>query len=254
MLIPRTFLRSLKPCLRNERVRFSVCKRLVSSSQSCDDEDEEEKFVVVSLYHLDRIDKVNEVTEAVKSWLQHVKATGRFQINKQGVNCQLCFHSEYDLDPFTELLGQQLNIDKSQLRPKVHLADFNVFKRLRVKHKLLESLDDDIDISDRGEHLDRQQWNEILDNDGDNALVIDIRNGYEWDVGRFKQAHRPTFTKFSQFKQLVNQVVENIQEDRERKVMMYCTGGIRCELFSSLLKKEGVKNVYQLQDGVLGYG
>ena len=76
-------------------------------------------------------------------------------------------------------------------------------------------------------------------------------------MGRFKQAERPKFRKFNQFPDLVKEVVEkvkNSEEGTEKKVMMYCTGGIRCEVFSNLLIKEGIKNVYQLKDGVLSYG
>ena len=75
-------------------------------------------------------------------------------------------------------------------------------------------------------------------------------------MGRFKQAKRPKFRKFSQFPDLVQEVVEkvkNSEEGNDKKVRMYCTGGIRCEVFSNLLIKEGIKNVYQLKDGVLGY-
>ena len=73
-------------------------------------------------------------------------------------------------------------------------------------------------------------------------------------MGRFKQAERPRFTKFKEFPRLVEEVVDRVRGQEERPVMMYCTGGIRCEVFSSLLVKAGVKNVFQLEDGVLGYG
>ena len=83
--------------------------------------------------------------------------------------------------------------------------------------------------------------------------MLDIRNDYEWDVGRFKQAERPEVSKFRDFPRLAAEVAERVK-GQDRKVMMYCTGGIRCEVFSSLLRQRGVDQVYQLQDGVLGYG
>ena len=75
--------------------------------------------------------------------------------------------------------------------------------------------------------------------------MLDIRNNYEWDVGRFKQAERLRFTKFKEFQRLVE---DRVRGREERPVMMYCTGGIRCEVFSSLLVKAGVKNVFQLEE------
>ena len=143
-----------------------------------------------------------------------------------------------------------MKVDKEDLRAKVHKSDFGVFKRLRIKRKLLEHLDDDADISERGEHLEREEWNKMLDDHPD-SLVLDIRNGYEWDVGRFKQAERPELSKFRDFPRLADDVSKKVAG---RKVMMYCTGGIRCEVFSSLLRKRGVDQVYQLKDGILGYG
>ena len=145
-----------------------------------------------------------------------------------------------------------MNVDVEDLRIKIHTSDFAVFKRLRIKKKLLEHLDDCADLSERGEHLDRREWNRVLDEHPD-SLVLDIRNDYEWDVGRFKQAERPEVSKFRDFPRLAAEVAERVK-GQDRKVMMYCTGGIRCEVFSSLLRQRGVDQVYQLQDGVLGYG
>ena len=234
-------------------ITFSIAKKIHLSSDSINPGC---KFAVLSLYYLEKIQNVNDITSKVKDWLQSVGATGRFQINGQGVNCQLCFKSISDVEKFRALLGSCLDVDKEDLSPKVHLSEFNVFKKLRIKQKLVQYLDDTADISERGEHLDRDDWNKMLDSDP-NALVLDIRNSYEWDVGRFKQAERPKCRKFNQFPGLVQEVVEkvnNSEEGKEKKVMMYCTGGIRCEVFSNLLIKEGIKNVYQLKDGVLGYG
>ena len=102
-----------------------------------------------------------------------------------------------------------MKVEKEDLRAKVHKSDFGVFKRLRIKRKLLEHLDDDADISDRGEHLEREEWNQMLDDHPD-SLVLDIRNGYEWDVGRFKQAERPELSKFRDFPRLAEDVSKKV--------------------------------------------
>ena len=95
-----------------------------------------------------------------------------------------------------------------------------MFRKLRVRHgKLLENLDDDADISERGEHLDREGWNKVLD-DEPGSLVLDMN--YEWDVGRFGWTERPQFNKFSEFEDMADNVV-----DKKQKVLMYCTWGIR---------------------------
>ena len=234
-LLPRLNVRSCE----NIRDRAWFC----SSSQPG-------KFAVVSLYHLDKIDKVEDVVRDVRTWLEEVGATGRVYFNRQGVNCQMCLRSD-KLETFKDVLGNNLGLDN--IKAKVHFADFNVYRKLRVRHgKLLENLNDNSDISLRGEHLDRTEWNKVLEEEPD-SLILDIRNGYEWDVGRFKGAERPRYRKFSEFGEMADDVVERVK-DKKQKVLMYCTGGIRCEVFSSLLIKRGLKEVYQLKDGVLGYG
>ena len=143
-----------------------TAERLIFTSSQCFKS--EQKFAVASLYHLAKIDEVPRVVKRLKPWLRAIQATGRFQINAQGVNCQLCFKRESHVDKFKTRLSDQIGIASEDLRVKVHLADFSVFKRLRVKQKLLEYLEDDADIEERGQHLNREEWNE-------NALVLDIR-------------------------------------------------------------------------------
>jgi len=239
---------SIRLTRNKEIINFSLVKQFSVTSSTFN----EQQFAVLSLYHLHKIKRVHQVSKRVSKWLKTVNATGRFHINSQGVNCQLCFIDPDQVELFRNLLSENLGVESHQLRPNVQFSDFDVFGKLRVKKKLLELLDDDSDVRERGKHIGQEEWNDILDNDS-SALVLDIRNDYEWDIGRFKQAERPKFREFSQFPEMVQEVVKKVK-GKETKVLMYCTGGIRCEVFSNLLMKEGVKNVYQLQDGVLGYG
>ena len=97
---------------RNEVIRFALVKQFATSSN-------DQNYAVLSLYHLHQISRVDQVTRDVKHWLQSVSATGRFHINKQGVNCQLCFNNVEDVDIFTQILGDNLGVDNKDLRPKV---------------------------------------------------------------------------------------------------------------------------------------
>ncbi len=82
---------------------------------------------------------------------------------------------------------------------------------------------------------------------------MDVRNAYEWKIGHFEGAELPKLEQFREFPDYVHKLKQERNPKRTR-VMMYCTGGIRCELYSSLLKKEGFDEVYQLQGGVIEYG
>ena len=86
-------------------------------------------------------------------------------------------------------------------------------------------------------------------------VVLDVRNGYEWDVGRFESAERPDVANFYDTDPVETFGLPSSAEERaETEVMMYCTGGIRCEYFSARLKAQGFEKVYKLQGGVQHYG
>ena len=87
----------------------------------------------------------------------------------------------------------------------------------------------------------------------DDHIVIDVRNDYEWKVGHFDGAVTPPLSTFREFRDYAKELQDKI-DPKNTKVMMYCTGGIRCELYSSLLKEEGIEKVYQLDGGVINYG
>jgi len=99
--------------------------------------------------------------------------------------------------------------------------------------------------------VDGEEWNRILRHQP-NVVLLDVRNGYEWDVGRFKGAKRPQVTKFKHFSHIADEL-ESFHDKSNTSVLMYCTGGIRCEVFSSLMKSKGWQDVKQLEGGVLGY-
>ena len=85
-------------------------------------------------------------------------------------------------------------------------------------------------------------------------IVLDVRNGYEWDMGRFAGAGRPSPRTFAQSDESSYGLPEDETSRAETPVLMYCTGGIRCEYFSARLKAKGFKKVYKLQGGIQHYG
>ncbi len=92
----------------------------------------------------------------------------------------------------------------------------------------------------------------MLENDSKRVL-IDVRNEYEWKVGHFKGADLPPCDTFREFKDYADSLKDKV-DAKNTPVMMYCTGGIRCELYSAVLKSKGFEKVYQLEGGVINYG
>ncbi len=136
---------------------------------------------------------------------------------------------------------------------KVDEADGHAFKKMHVRPRpelVNLSLEDDINPHEiTGEYLSPAEFYEEMQNE--DTVVLDVRNTYEYDVGHFRGAIRPEVDTF-------RDTPEWVRENRElfegKKVLTYCTGGIRCEKFSGWLKREGFDDVGQLHGGIASYG
>ena len=106
---------------------------------------------------------------------------------------------------------------------------------------------DQYDVTNVGKHLDAKEWNEAM-NSG--ALVVDMRNHYESEIGHFEGAICP---QSETFKEELPEVKKFLKEKKKKKVLLYCTGGIRCEKTSAYLKHHGFQDVNQLHGGIIDY-
>jgi UPF0176 protein len=118
--------------------------------------------------------------------------------------------------------------------------------------KQLVALDHNADPHKCGDHLSSEEWKKMLQGE-EQVLLLDVRNDYEWKIGHFKGAVKPPLDVFRKFPEYAKQLTQEYNTS-STKVLMYCTGGIRCELYSALMKDVGFENVYQLQGGVIRYG
>ena len=101
-----------------------------------------------------------------------------------------------------------------------------------------------------GEYVQPEDWNGLISQD--DVLVLDTRNTYEFSIGTFAKSIQPETTNFREFPDWL-EGLESSDIDKNKKVAMFCTGGIRCEKASSLMKAKGFKNIYHLQGGILNY-
>jgi UPF0176 protein len=135
---------------------------------------------------------------------------------------------------------------------KIDAAESHVFKKLFVRAKkeiVTFNLDEDLNPNEiTGVHLEPEDFLEMMQSEG--VVIIDARKDYEYDLGHFKNAIKP---EIRTFKQLPAWIKSNKKELMNKKVLTYCTGGVRCEKFSGLLLREGFKNVFQLKGGIINY-
>lgn len=208
------------------------------------------EYLIVSYYYLGPIANPNQEVKLQKSFFTDLDATSRIYISEGGINCQMSAIASVAQD---YMKWMQERLSSESIKFKVDAYHENVFPRLAIKYRRqLVAFDAQVDLSNRGQHLSPKNWKEMLEKQNGH-LLLDIRNDYEWEVGRFEGAERPPCQTTRGFLQFADELKKRV-DPQKTPVMMYCTGGIRCELFSAILKKDGFKNVFQLDGGVINYG
>lgn len=184
------------------------------------------------------------------TWDQ-LEVLGRIYVATEGINAQLSVPAENfktfkkHLDSISFLKGVRLNIAIEQ--------DNMSFLKLKVKVRnkiVADGLNDKtFDVTNKGLHVKAEEFNELIEDP--NTILVDMRNHYESEIGHFKNAITPDVDTFRDSLDIIE---ENLAEHKEtKKLVMYCTGGIRCEKASAYYKHKGFKNVYQLEGGIIEY-
>ncbi len=176
---------------------------------------------------------------------------GRIYVAHEGINAQLSVPADnfkkfkQHLDSITFLKNVRLNIAIQQ--------DNKSFLKLKVKVRekiVADGLNDTtFDVTNKGIHVGAEKFNELIEDP--NVVLVDMRNHYESEIGHFKNAITPDVDTFRDSLDIIEQDLKNHKEDK--KLVMYCTGGIRCEKASAYYKHKGFKNVYQLEGGIIEY-
>src|SRR6218665_403519 len=178
-------------------------------------------------------------------------ALGRIYVAHEGINAQMSVPADQfevfreSLEAYDFMKGIWLNVGVEQ--------DNHSFLKLtiKVRNKIVaDGLNDDtFDVTNKGIHLKAQEFNDLLANP--DTIVVDFRNHYESEVGHFEGAITPDVENFRESLPIINEQLQDFKEDKN--LLMYCTGGIRCEKASAYFKHKGFKNVYQLEGGIIEY-
>ena len=176
---------------------------------------------------------------------------GRIYVAHEGVNAQLSVPApKFDafkahLDSIAFLKDVRLNIAVEQ--------DNKSFLKLKIKVRnkiIADGLNDDtFDVTNKGVHLSAAEFNALTSQD--DTIVVDMRNHYESEIGHFEGAITPDVDTFRDSLSIIEEDLSKHKEDKN--LVMYCTGGIRCEKASAYFKHKGFKNVYQLEGGIIEY-
>ena len=209
-------------------------------------------YKVAALYKFSKIQDPLELHNKLRIKLKDLCVYGTILVANEGLNGTISASNN-------EKLMSALNFIKSikgfdDLDIKYSTSEKNPFVRLKVKLKkeIVTMGDESIDPTMLvGEYVDPKDWNDLIDDK--NTIIIDTRNNYEYSIGTFKNSINPETKKFKEFPKWIDKKEFTKDEKNNKNIAMFCTGGIRCEKASSLMKKEGFKNVYHLKGGILKY-
>lgn len=207
-------------------------------------------YRVLLFYHYTKIPDLERFREEHLSYTKQLGLLGRIYISEEGINGTVSGTNEHieqymhDVSSMAWFKGITFKVDES---------DQHVFKKMhvRIKNELVNfNLEDDINpLELTGRYIEPSEFFKRIDDP--ETIIIDARNDYEYDVGHFKGAIKP---EIKTFRELPFWIREHKHLLKGKKIMTYCTGGVRCEKFSGWLKREGFDDVGQLHGGIVTYG
>lgn len=210
-------------------------------------------WVTISFYQYARISDPQEFRNQLYEMWAKIDVLGRVYVAKEGINAQISVPSIY-LEQFRNELYTIDFLDGVRLNIAVENGDveFPFLKlKIKVRDKILADglTDDTFDVTNKGIHLSAKEFNQLT-NDPE-TILIDFRNHYEHEVGHFKGAITPDVDTFRESLPFIEE--KYLKGNEDKNLVMYCTGGIRCEKASAWFKHRGFKNVHQLEGGIIKY-
>ena len=207
-------------------------------------------IVIAALYHFVTLDNFQQLKSPLLKFCMHHNIKGTLLLAHEGINGTIA-GSRTSIDKTLQFIKDTLNIPS--LQHKESFCSNPPFYRMKVKLKkeiVTLGIPGVNPNQQTGEYVEPKDWNDLIADP--NVIVIDTRNEYEVDIGTFKNALNP---KTTTFRELPNYIAENFNtpEHKNKKIAMFCTGGIRCEKSTAMLIQQGFKNVYHLQGGILNY-
>lgn len=176
---------------------------------------------------------------------------GRIYVAKEGINAQLSVPAQ-NFDKFKAFIDNIYFLKDVRLNIAIEQDDKSFLKlKIKVRSKIVaDGLNDDtFDVTNKGVHVDAEQFNSLIEDP--NTVLVDMRNHYESEIGHFKNAVTPDVDTFRDSLDIIEADLKDYKDDKN--LVMYCTGGIRCEKASAYYKHKGFKKVYQLEGGIIEY-
>jgi UPF0176 protein len=230
---------------------MSVGQLIFKGKSSCFDSRDAiaNQHYVTTFYKFKPLSQIETVKGDLERWAAELKVLGLIIIGAEGFNATVSCHDSQDMERFKDFVRSYFS--EPTLFFKDSQSHKKPFRRFKVKVRpeiVTLAVPDLVPNEEKNHHLSPAEWNSVLKTEED-VLVIDTRNWYETKIGTFERAVNPGIDKFSEFPAFV----EKNQIPKDKKMLIFCTGGIRCEKGILELQEQGFSNVYQLDGGILNY-
>lgn len=204
-------------------------------------------IVIAAFYKFVPLPDFREMQKPLRAICEEHNMKGTILLAAEGINGTIA-GTRQDMDAVLGYIRSDERL--ADLLHKESYADSQPFRRMKVRLKReIVTIGEDVNPNEIvGTYVDPHKWNDLIADP--NVILIDTRNSYEYEVGTFKGAIDPLTNSFGDFPAYVR---EQLADQKDKKIAMFCTGGIRCEKATSLLLKEGFRNVYHLHGGILNY-
>lgn len=214
-------------------------------------QEEQFKRVTVSFYNYFTINDPVLFRDELFLKFNTLQILGRIYVAHEGINAQISI-PEHNFNEFRDFLYSYAGLNGIRLNIAVdgHGKSFYVLK-IKVRDKVVaDGIDDPaFDVNNRGEYLNAAAFNQFM-NEHPDTLLLDMRNHYEFEVGHFDKAVEvPSDT----FREQLPMAIDMAKGHEDKPIVMYCTGGIRCEKASAWMKHNGFKEVYHIEGGIIKY-
>ena len=209
-------------------------------------------FLTIAFYQFVSLENIDQLQAFILKFCQKNNIKGTILLATEGINGTIS-GKKNNIYEFLEFIKTDPFLDDSfkNLEHKESWASKNPFYRMKVrlKREIVALGVDGISPTKKvGEYVNPEDWNALIKDP--NTIVIDTRNNYEVDIGTFKNSINPQTESFREFPAFVE---KKLRDNKQKKVAMFCTGGIRCEKATSLMLEEGFEDVYHLKGGILKY-
>ena len=205
-------------------------------------------YWIASFYRFVPLENIKQRRQAYLSLCQKHDIKGSILLAEEGINATISGRFE-NLKQVLSCLQQETEFKALTIKyATAHAHPFQRFK-VKLKKEIVTFGQENIDPSIKtGTYVTPENWNALIQDEA--VTVIDTRNDYEIEIGSFQRAHNPQIEKFTDFSDYVH---KRLDPQKNPKIAMFCTGGIRCEKASAWMLEEGYAEVYHLEGGILNY-